>query len=103
MHLTVIPSDKQIYLETTDVQFPNRRCHIIDNDQQFWDSVDPRIHAIQYHSDGQKEFELKNPSENVPITDVSILQKYMGKFILNQASLKSILLNCKTLSSSCSL
>ena len=89
MHLTVIPSDKQIYLETTDVQFPNRRCHIIDNDQQFWDSVDPRIHAIQYHSEGQKEFELKNPSENVPITDVSILQKYIDRFNLTEQTYQS--------------
>jgi hypothetical protein len=82
MHLTIIPIDKQIYLETADAQFPNRRCHVIDNDPEFWNNVDPRIHAIQYHSDGTKEFELKNPSENKPITDVSVLQKYIDRFNL---------------------
>jgi len=89
MHLTVIPSDKQIYLETSDTQFPNRRCHIIDNDQEFWNNVDSRIHAIQYHTDGQKEFELKNPSENVPITDVSVLQKYIDRFNLTEQTYQS--------------
>jgi len=82
MHLTVIPSDKQIYLETSDLQYPNRRCHIIDNDSEFWNNVDTRIHAIQYHSDGQKEFELKNPSENIVITDISTIQKYIDRFNL---------------------
>jgi len=89
MHLTVIPSDKQIYLETSDTQFPNRRCHIIDNDQEFWNNVDSRIHAIQYHTDGQKEFELKNPSENVSITDVSVLQKYIDRFNLTEQTYQS--------------
>jgi hypothetical protein len=94
MHLTVIPSDKQIYLETPNAthyptQFPMRRCHTIDNDQEFWNNVDPRIHAIQYHSDGTKEFELKNPSENVPITDISILQKYIDRFNLTEQTFQS--------------
>jgi hypothetical protein len=84
MHLTVIPSDKQIYLETSDTQFPNRRCHVINNDQEFWNSVDPRIHAIQYHSDGDKHIEYKNPQENVPITDVTTLQKYIDRFNLTE-------------------
>ena len=84
MHLTVIPSDKQIYLETTDTQFPNRRCHVIDNDQEFWNNVDPRIHAIQYHSDGDKHIELKNPQENVQIIDVTTLQKYVDRFNLTE-------------------
>ena len=89
MHLTVIPSDKQIYLETPNAthyptQFPNRRCHIIDNDQEFWNNVDPRIHAIQYHSDGDKHIEYKNPQENVTITDVSVLQKYINRFNLTE-------------------
>jgi len=89
MHLTVIPSDKAIYLETTDKQWPGRRCHIIDNDSEFWNNVDPRIHAIQYHSDGQKEFELKNPSENIAITDISILQKYIDRFNLTEQTYQS--------------
>jgi hypothetical protein len=84
MHLTVIPIDKQIYLETTDAQFPNRRCHIIDNDQQFWDSVDSRIHAIQYHSDGLKQIEYKNPREDVVITDILTVQKYIDRFNLTE-------------------
>jgi hypothetical protein len=82
MHLTVIPSDKQIYLETADAQFPNRRCHIIDNDSEFWNSIDSRILAIQYHSDGLKQIEYKNPRENVSITDTTPLQKYIDKFNL---------------------
>jgi len=86
MHLTVIPIDKAIYLETSDLQFPNRRCHIIDNDVEFWDSVDKDINAIQYHSDGQKEIEYKVSSGrgNVPITDISILQKYIDRFNLTE-------------------
>ena len=84
MHLTVIPSDKQIYLETSDTQFPNRRCHVIDNDQEFWNNVNPRIHAIQYHTDGDKHIEYKNPQENVPITDVTTLQKYIDRFNLTE-------------------
>ena len=84
MHLTVIPSDKQIYLETVDTQFPNRRCHIIDNDQEFWNNVDPRIHAIQYHSDGDKHIEYKNPRENVVITDITTIQKYIDRFNLTE-------------------
>jgi ABC-type uncharacterized transport system ATPase subunit len=84
MHLTVIPSDKQIYLETTDAQFPNRRCHVIDNDQQFWDSVDSRILAIQYHSDGLKQIEYKNPREDVAITDIATVQKYIDRFNLTE-------------------
>ena len=79
MHLTVIPSDKQIYLETSDTQYPMRRCHTIDNDSEFWNNVDPRIHAIQYHSDGIKEIEYNNPRENIPITDVTTLQKYIDR------------------------
>jgi hypothetical protein len=84
MHLTVIPIDKAIYLETFDTQFPMRRYHIIDNDQEFWNNVDPRIHAIQYHTDGDKHIEYKNPQENVPITDISILQKYIDRFNLTE-------------------
>ena len=85
MHLTVIPFDKQIYLETPNsenfpTQFPNRRCHIIDNDSEFWNNVDSRIHAIQYHSDGLKQIEYNNPRENVVITDVSEIQIYIDKF-----------------------
>jgi hypothetical protein len=93
MHLTVIPFDKQIYLETPNAthyptSWPNRRCHIIENDQEFWNSVDKDIHAIQYHDDedGQKEIEYKVSSKkgNVPITDVSILQKYINRFNLTE-------------------
>ncbi len=89
MHLTVIPIDKQIYLETTDAQFLNRRCHVIDNDQEFWNSVDPRIIAIQYHSDGLKQIEYKNPREDVVITDISILQKYIDRFNLTEQTYQS--------------
>jgi len=89
MHLTVIPIDKQIYLETSDVQFPNRRCHVIDNDQEFWNNVDPRIHAIQYHSDGIKEIEYNNPRENIIITDESILKKYIDRFNLTEQTYQS--------------
>jgi len=84
MHLTVIPGDKQIYLETSDAQYPNRRCHVIDNDQEFWNNVDPRIHAIQYHSDGLKQIEYKNPREDVVITGISVLQKYIDRFNLTE-------------------
>jgi len=89
MHLTVIPSDKQIYLETTDLQYPNRRCHVVDNDQQFWDLVDSRIHAIQYHSDGLKQIEYKNPREDVVITDITIVQKYIDRFNLTEQTYQS--------------
>ena len=94
MHLTVIPSDKQIYLETLNAthsptQFPIRRCHVIDNDQEFWNNVDPRIHAIQYHSDGDKHIEYKNPQENVTITDVTILQKYIDRFNLTEQTFQT--------------
>jgi len=89
MHLTVIPIDKQIYLETSDTQFPMRRCHVIDNDQEFWNNVDSRIHAIQYHSDGDKHIEYKNPQENVPITDVTTLQKYIDRFNLAEQTYQS--------------
>ena len=84
MHLTVIPSDKQIYLETADTQFPNRRCHVIDNDSEFWNSIDLRILAIQYHSDGLKQIEYKNPREDVVITDIAIIQKYIDRFNLTE-------------------
>ena len=84
MHLTVIPSDLAIYLETIECQHPNRRCHVIDNDSEFWNSVDPRIIAIQYHSDGLKQIEYKNPREDVVITDVSSLQKYIDRFNLTE-------------------
>ena len=84
MHLTVIPSDKQIYLETSDLQYPNRRCHVIDNDSEFWNNIDPRIHAIQYHSDGLKQIEYKNPREDVVITDITIIQKYIDRFNLTE-------------------
>lgn len=86
MHLTVIPSDKQIYLETSDIQYPSRRCHVINNDSEFWASVPSDIHAIQYHDDGQKEIEYKVSSGkgNVPITDVSTLQKYIDRFNLTE-------------------
>jgi len=84
MHLTVIPSDKQIYLETTDSQYPNRRCHVIDNDSEFWDSIDSRILAIQYHSDGLKQIEYKNPREDIVITDVSTLDIYIDRFNLTE-------------------
>jgi hypothetical protein len=89
MHLTVIPSDKQIYLETSDTQYPMRRCHIIDNDSEFWNSVDPRIHAIQYHSNGLKQIEYKNPRENVVITNVSDVQKYVDRFNLTEQTYQS--------------
>jgi ABC-type uncharacterized transport system ATPase subunit len=89
MHLTVIPSDKQIYLETSDTQYPNRRCHIIDNDQEFWNNVDPRIHAIQYHSDGLKQIEYKNPREDVVITDITTIQKYIDRFNLTEQTYQS--------------
>ena len=89
MHLTVIPSDKQIYLETSDAQYPNRRCHVIDNDSEFWNSVDPRIHAIQYHSDGLKQIEYNNPRENVVITDESIIKKYIDRFNLTEQTYQS--------------
>jgi len=89
MHLTVIPSDKQIYLETTDAQFPNRRCHIIDNDSEFWNNVDPRIHAIQYHSDGIKQIEYKNPREDIVITDITTIQKYIDRFNLTEQTYQS--------------
>jgi hypothetical protein len=81
MQLTVTPDDKQIYLETSDKQYPNRGCHVID-DQEFWNNVDPRIHAIQYHTDGLKQIEYKNPREDVIITDISIIQKYIDRFNL---------------------
>ena len=84
MHLTVIPSDQAIYLETIECQHPNRRCHVVNNDSEFWNSVDPRIIAIQYHSDGLKQIEYKNPREDVPITDVSSLQKYIDRFNLTE-------------------
>ena len=89
MHLTVIPSDKQIYLETSDTQHPMRRCHTIDNDSEFWNNVDPRIHAIQYHSDGLKQIEYKNPREDVVITDISIIQKYIDRFNLTEQTYQS--------------
>jgi hypothetical protein len=89
MHLTVIPSDKQIYLETSDTQYPMRRCHTIDNDSEFWNNVDPRIHAIQYHSDGDKHIEYKNPQENVSITDITTLQKYVDRFNLTEQTYQS--------------
>ena len=86
MHLTVIPSDLAIYLETIECQHPNRRCHVINNDSEFWASIPNDIHAIQYHSDGQKEIEYKTSSGkgNVPITDVSTLQKYIDRFNLTE-------------------
>ena len=84
MHLTVIPSDQAIYLETIECQHPNRRCHVINNDSEFWNSVDPRIIAIQYHSDGLKQIEYKNPREDVVITDESILKKYIDRFNLTE-------------------
>jgi len=89
MHLTVIPEDKQIYLETFDTQYPMRRCHVINNDSEFWNSVDPRIHAIQYHSDGLKQIEYKNPREDVVITDISIIQKYIDRFNLTEQTYQS--------------
>jgi ABC-type uncharacterized transport system ATPase subunit len=89
MHLTVIPSDKQIYLETSDKQFPNRRCHVVDNDQEFWNNVDSRIHAIQYHSDGLKQIEYKNPREDVVITDIATIQKYVDRFNLTEQTYQS--------------
>jgi hypothetical protein len=87
MHLTVIPLDKQIYLETSDVQYPVRRCHVIDS--EFWNSVDPRIIAIQYHSDGLKQIEYKNPREDVLITDISTIQKYVDEFNLAEQKYQS--------------
>ena len=89
MHLTVIPSDKQIYLETPDTQYPIRRCHIIDNDSEFWNSVDPRILAIQYHSDGLKQIEYKNPREDIVITDIATVQKYIDRFNLTEQTYQS--------------
>lgn len=95
MHLTVIPSDKQIYLETTDTQFPNRRCHVIDNDTEFWNSVDSRILAIQYHSDGLKQIEYKNPREDVVITNVSDVQKYIDRFNLTEQTYQAQLVQVR--------
>jgi hypothetical protein len=89
MHLTVIPSDKQIYLETSDTQYPNRRCHVIDNDSEFWNSVDSRILAIQYHSDGLKQIEYNNPREDVAITDASIVDIYIDRFNLTEQTYQS--------------
>ena len=89
MHLTVIPIDKQIYLETPDLQYPNRRCHVIDNDSEFWNSVDSRILAIQYHSDGLKQIEYKNPREDVVITDISTIQKFIDRFNLTEQTYQS--------------
>ena len=91
MHLTVIPSDQAIYLETIECQHPNRRCHVINNDSEFWASVPSDIHAIQYHDDGQKEIEYKASSGkgNVQITDVSILQKYINRFNLTEQTYQS--------------
>jgi hypothetical protein len=89
MHLTVIPIAKQIYLETSDAQYPMRRCHVIDNDQEFWNSVDSRILAIQYHSDGLKQIEYKNPREDVIITDVSTVKKYVDRFNLTEQTYQS--------------
>jgi len=79
MHLTVIPSDKSIYLETSDKTWPQRRCHTID-DSNFWSSIDPNIHAIQYHTDGAKHKELKNPKEIVTISNESEVQIFIDKF-----------------------
>ena len=81
MHLTVTTEDKQIYLETNDATWPNRRAHIIEDDN-FWNSVDQDIWAIQYHTDGDKhiEYKLSSGKGNVPIIDSSILQKYITKF-----------------------
>jgi hypothetical protein len=92
MHLTVIPSDKQIYLETSDTQYPDRRCHIIDNDSEFWNSIDHRILAIQYHSDGLKQIEYNNPRENVVIIDISTIQKYVDRFNLTEQTYQSQIL-----------
>lgn len=91
MHLTVIPADLAIYFETIDSQHPNRRCHVINNDSEFWNSIDKDIHAIQYHSDGQKEIEYKVSSGkgNVPITDVSTLQIYIDRFNLTEQTFQS--------------
>lgn len=89
MHLTVIPEDKSIYLETSDTLYPNRRCHIIDNDSEFWDSIDPRIIAIQYHSNGLKQIEYKNPREDVAITDASVVQIYIDRFNLTEETYQS--------------
>jgi hypothetical protein len=89
MHLTVIVSDKQIYLETSDTQYPIRRCHVIDNDSEFWNSIDSRIHAIQYHSDGLKQIEYNNPKENIVITDISDIQKYIDRFNLTEQTYQS--------------
>ena len=89
MHLTVIPADKQIYLETSDLQYPNRRCHIIDNDSEFWNNVDSRIHAIQYHSDGIKQIEYNNPREDIVITDITTIQKYVDRFNLTEKTYQS--------------
>ena len=54
------------------------------NNQELWNSVDSRILAIQYHSDGLKQIEYKNPREDVVITDISILQKYIDRFNLTE-------------------
>lgn len=89
MHLTVTTEDKQIYLETFDKQYPNRRCHVIDNDPEFWNNVDPRINAIQYHSDGLKQIEYINPREDVIITDIATVQKFIDRFNLAEQIFQS--------------
>lgn len=79
MHLTVTPSDKQIYLEADGHVWPNRKVWKIE-EPDFWSSLDPRISAIQYHTDGLKQKELKGPREDVVITDVSEVQMFVDKF-----------------------
>ena len=81
MHLTVIPADKAIYLETSTIIWPNRVCHII-NDDSFWSSIDPTIHAIQYHDNDVQEieYEVKSGKGNVSITNVADLQIYVDRF-----------------------
>lgn len=94
MHLTVIPGDKQIYLETAEVLWPYRMCHVV-NESSFWNSIDQRIHAIQYHSDGLKQIEYKNPRENIFITDESILNIYIIKFNERETAYQALLVSQK--------
>ena len=44
---------------------------------------------IQYHSDGLKQIEYKNPREDVVITDISIIQKYVDRFNLTEQTYQS--------------
>lgn len=82
MHLTVVTKSKQIYLETKDAIWPNRKCFVINNNS-FWESIDQDIWAIQYHTDGVKEIEYKASTGrgNVTLVDGLIdINIFINKF-----------------------